>query len=304
METRTEPAPNTAFDFGQLILDLERVTGYGIAFANLGQMPRISRTGTESSELEPERWHLCDFCLTIKDNKEGLRACIDCDRTRGGEIVLNSRRPVFRRCHAGLEEVLIPVYMKGRRVGLLYGGQVRPKNLSSEEFSQIKAHWQSLGHDVPELEALYKALPEAQPESFQSMTRLLQALAELAERRADISDLLAAQAAHQLTPVQRALKWMADHYEKPITLRDAAKHVHLSPSRLSHLFTEAKGPNFRDRLIGLRMARAMELLSMTNLAVKEISRKVGYENPNFFCRIFRKKSGYSPLQYRDKLKQV
>ena len=48
----------------------------------------------------------------------------------------------------------------------------------------------------------------------------------------------------------------------------------------------------------LRITRAKELLRSTDYSIQEISSMVGYENPLYFSRIFKKQTGYSPSEYR------
>jgi len=102
----------------------------------------------------------------------------------------------------------------------------------------------------------------------------------------------------QRTPVDIALSFMAKNLDKPISLSRVAKEVHLSASRLSHLFTELESTSFRDRLIALRMEKAKDLLAHTSWPVHDIALRVGYADPSFFCRIFAKRFGLSPGKYR------
>lgn len=51
-------------------------------------------------------------------------------------------------------------------------------------------------------------------------------------------------------------------------------------------------------VLSLRMVNAQSLLEHTNYNVKEISEIVGYDNPLYFSRVFKKEIGQSPAQYR------
>ena len=51
---------------------------------------------------------------------------------------------------------------------------------------------------------------------------------------------------------------------------------------------------------GLRVARAKELLQQETLSMKEICVSVGYGDPNYFSRIFKKHTGVTPTEYREK----
>jgi two-component system response regulator YesN len=64
------------------------------------------------------------------------------------------------------------------------------------------------------------------------------------------------------------------------------------------LFRKETGENFLHYLTRIRMERARELLSGTSLPVSQISRQIGYNDPNYFIRIFKKETTLSPGQYR------
>ena len=75
--------------------------------------------------------------------------------------------------------------------------------------------------------------------------------------------------------------------------------MNISPYYFSKLFKEEAGENFIDYLTGLRIARARELLADPARTVKDISRMVGYADPNYFSRIFKKQTGMTPREYRE-----
>ena len=77
-----------------------------------------------------------------------------------------------------------------------------------------------------------------------------------------------------------------------------AEAVHLSPSRLSHLFMRETGASPVRYLRTIRMNRAAGLLDQTVLSVKEIMALVGCTDPSHFSRDFRRLHGISPRAYR------
>jgi len=286
-----------AFSLQQLIEDLERIAGLGIAFHNVGGVPRIS-AGDDGRVLEPSRNHKCNFCETVKSTDAGMAACMACDARDGNKRAGQERRTFKWRCHAGLEEVLVPVLLEDRHAGTLFGGQARPAKLREAQRRRIEAHWRKLGLNVDKLRTLYAARPVHDGKNLDALGRLLAALAERVAQRAATAALTRAYEAEKDTPVKQALALMAQHVAKPLSLSEIAKRVHLSPSRLSHLFTQREGASFRECLLKLRIERAKELLSGTPLPVAEVAARVGYEDPNFFSRIFSKKTGHAPRAYR------
>lgn len=82
-------------------------------------------------------------------------------------------------------------------------------------------------------------------------------------------------------------------------LRDRlAKIVHLSPSRLRHLFKAETGMTLANYLLHLRMQRAKSLLETTPLSIKQIMASVGIYNKSHFTAEFKKLHGQTPSEYR------
>ncbi len=98
--------------------------------------------------------------------------------------------------------------------------------------------------------------------------------------------------------VQTVLGLLCDRFDEPLTLGELAAACSLSASRLSHLFREQVGCAPMQYLEHLRIARAQESLIATGKPVSEIAFDVGYEDPLYFSRVFRRQVGVSPRAYR------
>ncbi len=98
--------------------------------------------------------------------------------------------------------------------------------------------------------------------------------------------------------MEEAMQFVEEHLSEPLTLRRLANELFLSPTYFSRLFKEKSGRQFSEYLVERRISRAKLLLTSTDLAVSEISRQVGYTEANSFSRVFKAKTGKTPLQYR------
>jgi len=87
---------------------------------------------------------------------------------------------------------------------------------------------------------------------------------------------------------------------KDITLEEVSKEVNISPHYFSKLFKDEMGENFIDYLTTLHINAAKEIKSSL-LSVKEICYQIGYGDPNYFSRIFKKVVGVTPTEYRDSI---
>lgn len=94
--------------------------------------------------------------------------------------------------------------------------------------------------------------------------------------------------------INTACRRIYDRLEDPPTLKELADESCLSVSRFSHLFKEVTGKSVSQFIISMRMEKAKELLSSGELSVKEAAACVGYEDQNYFSRIYKKTFGKSP----------
>jgi two-component system response regulator YesN len=99
--------------------------------------------------------------------------------------------------------------------------------------------------------------------------------------------------------VQKALEYIAGNYSKELTLEDVASAVSLSPTYLSRLFKVETGENFIDYLTRYRMELARKFLRQSELSIKEISYCIGYNDPNYFGKLFKKFYGFNPSECRN-----
>lgn len=100
--------------------------------------------------------------------------------------------------------------------------------------------------------------------------------------------------------VEKAKKYMKENFSKDISLEDVSMKVDISPYYFSKLFKEEEGSNFIEYLTKLRMDEAIKLLRETDLSMKEICAQVGYSDPNYFSRNFKKYTGITPTEARGK----
>ncbi|MFI3168855.1 MAG: response regulator [Faecalibacterium sp.] len=96
--------------------------------------------------------------------------------------------------------------------------------------------------------------------------------------------------------------YLTEHYAQDISLEMVAELLDFSPFYLSKLFKNTFGTSFIDYLTELRLSAAKELLSDPSLSAKEIGEQVGYPNSNYFTKLFKKKTGLTPIEYRNSLR--
>ncbi len=98
--------------------------------------------------------------------------------------------------------------------------------------------------------------------------------------------------------VIEACQFITGNLAGELRIDEVARHVCLSPSRLAHLFREQVGINILRWREDQRVIRAKLLLQTTQEPIATIGRVVGYDDQLYFSRVFRKRVGVSPSDFR------
>ncbi len=98
--------------------------------------------------------------------------------------------------------------------------------------------------------------------------------------------------------IEDAIVYMKEFLNEKITLETIASEGGLSPSHFSLVFRRKTGRSPMDYLIHLRIQKACQFLDNSDLRIKEIAARVGYDDPYYFSRVFKKVMGTSPGKYR------
>lgn len=100
--------------------------------------------------------------------------------------------------------------------------------------------------------------------------------------------------------MENAIQYFNNHYHQEININEYASSKGMSVSWFIRHFRQYTGTTPMQYIVSLRMTNAQVLLETTNYNVTEIGNMIGYENPLYFSRIFRKQKGISPSEYRKK----
>jgi AraC-like DNA-binding protein len=92
--------------------------------------------------------------------------------------------------------------------------------------------------------------------------------------------------------------FIEERYREPISLKNVARAVGLTPGHLTTLVRCKTGRTVLEWIVERRMAEARRLLVETDLSVEEVGRKVGYGDAGYFARVFRRAHGAAPFSWR------
>ncbi|MDR1957368.1 MAG: response regulator [Treponema sp.] len=127
-----------------------------------------------------------------------------------------------------------------------------------------------------------KDIPEWEVWAERAFDRLL----DRAARRGDLP-----------VPLGKALGYIHEHYAEAVQLSSTAEAAQVSPAYLSRLCTEYLNRTFTEYLTEFRIKKAEQLIRESGMNIKEVSYAVGYQDPNYFSKLFRKITGFVPTRY-------
>jgi AraC-like DNA-binding protein len=171
-----------------------------------------------------------------------------------------------------------------------------------EMFERAKT---GLSFGLPVIMSVYNKLDEltkAQP-GFLRLLKLLEILYMLSTAD-DCRSLSTSSFADVKSPtdsrrVRKVEEEIAANYNKPLYLKDLADMVGMTPTAFSRFFKVRTGRTLSDYIIDIRMGHAARMLVDTTMTMSEICYECGFNNISNFNRIFKKRKGCCPKQFRD-----
>lgn len=240
----------------------------------------------------PHNIEQCNFCRLIRSHPVGYRRCRE---TAVRCVYLDPCCYHLFPCHAGLLVLAVPLRAEHGPLGALATGEIRTSS-GCDDAGQVLERVRDLHLDEELLLHYYERIPVKQHDEIIMLGEAIYTLG-------NINSLQIAITRNDRPPVSRrpvraAVNYILQNYNRPLTMDDVARQVNLSPAYFSLLFKQELQQTFTEFLREARMTRAKELLRDGDLAVSEIARLVGYEDANYFSRVFKKRMGVSPLDYR------
>lgn len=98
--------------------------------------------------------------------------------------------------------------------------------------------------------------------------------------------------------IRQVIQYMKENLEKKISLDELARFCCLSKYHISHLFKKEMGISMLDFANQMRIQKACLYLEQTELTVQQVAHQVGFEDANYFSRMFKKYTQFSPSEYR------
>ncbi|HYD92141.1 MAG TPA: AraC family transcriptional regulator [Flavobacterium sp.] len=143
----------------------------------------------------------------------------------------------------------------------------------------------------------------SQKQGFDSVLELLSILHDLSISRNmhTLSDATFSNAelSYNSRRIERAIEYMNQSFQKQITLTEVSRLANMTDASFSRFFKARTGITFMDSLLEMRLGHASRLLIDTTQSIAEVAYNCGFNNISNFNRLFKKKKGCTPKEFRE-----
>ena len=100
------------------------------------------------------------------------------------------------------------------------------------------------------------------------------------------------------TLFEQMRNYIEDNFQQNLSRESVAAHFYISPNYVSHIFQREASMRFQEYLTYIRLEHAKDMLRHYDLKIKDIARRCGFNDSNYFCKLFKDKTARSPTEYR------
>ncbi|MBO5129797.1 MAG: PocR ligand-binding domain-containing protein [Oscillospiraceae bacterium] len=231
------------------------------------------------------------FCQLIRSCEDGRRACARCDAQACAYAAGQNKTHIYR-CHGGLTEAIMPLYVGKVLVGYLLFGHVFAYGSLEAGWSAIESACKNYPIAPAKLKSALQDMPLISYEYIRSAARILHMTASflVMERMATLQED---------TVAARLDAYLREHFTDSITADALCDALQVGRSKLFKLSRDLYGCGIQQQVRNLRMEKAKQLLlDRANLSIMDIATECGYRDYNYFISVFSKYYGMAPNRYR------
>jgi AraC-like DNA-binding protein len=212
--------------------------------------------------------------------------CDRCQRKRGGHLIYH--------CFAGLTETVMPIKIEDIVIGYAMLGQFRTQEKLPGD---IIESWIQAGFDRETLEDAFQEQPFFDKIALDNMLRLFYMLVTFIVTREYVK-------VRPPSLSEEVLQWVENHITEPMEQDEIAAAMNRSKSSISHTVKRQFGMSFKQLCILKRIQRFESIITKDpHTSIQDAAFQVGYSDPFYFSRIYRKVRLVSPSTYVNSIRK-
>lgn len=268
--------------------DLTKLNSLLRDFYNLTKI-RITVFDETFHELASYPEEIADFCRIIRGDENGRKECRLCDE-KACEIAARRRSLYTYRCHAGLTESIAPLFLGNIVIGYLLFGHVFSYDSHEEGWRLIKEACSGYQIDMERLKEACFLQPLIPDDYITSASHILQAVGSFLclERMVSLRQ--------QELPV-RIDEYISGHFTEDMDVPFLCRQFGIGKTQLYEIARQNYGIGIAEHIRNLRIEKAKDLLTESDLPLAEISARCGFKDYNYFITVFKRLVGVPPKKY-------
>lgn len=232
----------------------------------------------------------CEFCRFIKGTKDGNNKCLKSNLQAFKKCYQSEELYVYK-CHAGLIEAMIHLRIKDTIVGYIMFGQI--SDIEDEELRYKNIILENnFNENSSKIKEIINSLKYLSDEEIQSAKTILLALAKYT-----VSEKL-------VSVRKEKFRLDIDNYlesfynNADLKIEDITMFLHMSRSNLYNAAEKYLGMGIARYIKLFRIEKAKSLLLESDDSIVDIAYKVGFNDYNYFCRVFKSEVGKSAKKFK------
>lgn len=263
----------------KILSDISAVTGLQIALYS-GNLAYLCSCGTMSS-----------ICVQLRKDPHFLEQCKQCSK-HGQSVCSKTNSTYIYKCHIGFTEIIIPIFENGVIIGYIYTGQILHHNDVADIKAKLKTYAKFCDINVDILYNKLDKVPVLTQEYIDSCLKVIGMCIPYLE----LSRLVKNNP--QITH-KRFKNYLDYNYTRNLSSKHLCEVMHISRSQLYNISIKTLGMSSSEYILRKRIEASKTYLETHNINISDIAERVGFDNANYFTRMFKKHTGLTPSEYRN-----
>lgn len=257
--------------------------------------------------LEAFLSHESPYCNYLKSDRQICKKCLSMTK----KLMLHcSKHPdgFFGYCYAGIGEYVFPIIADGSVIGSINIGLTC---LSSERIEKhIKRMCRGSQIDASQALRFYHSLPVISRQTIEDIKPLIKfcsrflSLAYALTEQGNTVKHVSNYTSSGDSIFHRAITFLNSHYTEKCTVQEIAEYCNCSTSYINHLIKKRVGTGIRKTINKLRIEESKRLLISTDNSLSMIAEEIGFEEQNYFTKVFKEFTGMTPFMFRKRNRHI
>ena len=252
---------------------------------------RIAVFDTAFNELYSSPKNLSNFCQCVRQNEAMNAACKYCDEKAFLLAKANKETYVYP-CHLGLYEAVTPIYDQDQLLGYVMIGQLlEDQSDLDEKWRRINLLYGKHADSFSDFQKEFRELKQMSMSEIEAVSNIMKACASsiwfqhlIDVERSPITDKID--------------RYIEAHYKEAIDTADLCDALNISKTTVYNYLKSDYNLSLTKYINQYRLEQSKELLKDKSTPIAQVAMEVGFEDYNYYTRVFKNHYGQTPSQYR------